>query len=33
LQSRPHEVRDVDSVGMSLEDIFVAYVEEDGDDR
>lgn len=32
LQSRPHEVRDVDSVGMSLEDIFVAYVEEDSDD-
>ncbi len=33
LQSRPHEVRDVDSAGMSLEDIFVAYVEEDGDAR
>lgn len=33
LESRPHELRDLDSTGMSLEDIFVAYVEEDGDDR
>ncbi len=33
LQARPHEVRDVDSMGMSLEDIFVAYVEEDRDAR
>ena len=32
LEARPYEVRDLDSVGMSLEDIFVAYVEEDGDD-
>ncbi len=31
LQDRPHPVVDVDSTGMSLEDIFVAYVE-DGDD-
>jgi hypothetical protein len=32
LRERPHTVVDVDSTGMSLEDIFVAYVE-DGDDR
>lgn len=32
LQERPHPVVDVDSTGMTLEDIFVAYVEE-GDDR
>ena len=32
LESRPYDVRDLDSMGMSLEDIFVAYVE-DSDDR
>jgi hypothetical protein len=32
LRQRPHAVVDVDSTGMTLEDIFVAYVEE-GDDR
>jgi ABC-2 type transport system ATP-binding protein len=32
LRDRPHPVVDVDSTGMTLEDIFVAYVEE-GDDR
>jgi hypothetical protein len=32
LRERPHVVVDVDSTGMTLEDIFVAYVEE-GDDR
>ena len=32
LRERPHTVVDVDSTGMTLEDIFVAYVE-DGDDR
>lgn len=32
LRNRPHPVVDVDSTGMSLEDIFVSYVE-DGDDR
>ena len=32
LRSRPHAVVDVDSAGMTLEDIFVAYVE-DEDDR
>ena len=32
LRERPHHVVDVNSTGMSLEDIFVAYVE-DGDDR
>ena len=28
LEARPYEVRDVDGVGMSLEDIFIAHVEE-----
>ena len=28
LEARPYEVRDVDGIGMSLEDIFIAYVEE-----
>ena len=28
LEARPYEVRDVDGTGMSLEDIFIAYVEE-----
>jgi ABC-type multidrug transport system ATPase subunit len=32
LRDRPHPVVDVGSTGMTLEDIFVAYVEE-GDDR
>ena len=32
LRDRPHHVIDVDSTGMTLEDIFVAYVE-DEDDR
>ena len=32
LRDRPHRVLDVDSTGMTLEDIFVAYLE-DGDDR
>ena len=32
LRDRPHRVLDVDSTGMTLEDIFVAYVE-DEDDR
>ncbi len=32
LRERPHPVVDVDSTGMTLEDIFIAYVE-DGDDR
>jgi len=31
LEERPHRVVDVDAAGMSLEDIFVAYVEEAGD--
>lgn len=31
LHDRPHTVVDVDSTGMTLEDIFVAYVEDDGD--
>lgn len=31
LQTRPHHVRDVDGFGMSLEDIFLEYVE--GDDN
>jgi ABC-2 type transport system ATP-binding protein len=31
LRDRPYRVLDVDSVGMSLEDIFVAYVEDEGD--
>jgi ABC-2 type transport system ATP-binding protein len=31
LRDRPHRVLDVDATGMSLEDIFIAYVEEDGD--
>ena len=31
LRDRPHPVVDVDSTGMSLEDIFVAYVEDEGD--
>ena len=33
LRDRPHPVVDVDSIGMTLEDIFVAYVEDDSDDR
>jgi ABC-2 type transport system ATP-binding protein len=33
LEKRPHRVVDVDATGMSLEDIFVAYVEEVGDGR
>ncbi len=33
LRERPFAVRDVDVYGLSLEDIFVWYVEEDGDDR
>lgn len=32
LKERPYEVRDVDSYGLSLEDIFLGYVE-DGDGR
>ena len=32
LRDRPHRVVDIDSVGMTLEGIFVAYVE-DEDDR
>lgn len=32
LSDRPHRVLDVDSTGMSLEDIFVAYVEDDRED-
>ena len=28
LEARPYAVRDVDGIGMSLEDIFIAYVEE-----
>jgi ABC-2 type transport system ATP-binding protein len=32
LRERPHPIVDVDSMGMTLEDIFVAYVE-DGDGR
>jgi ABC-2 type transport system ATP-binding protein len=31
LWDRPHRVLDVDATGMSLEDIFVAYVEENAD--
>ncbi len=31
LRDRPYEVIDVDSTGMSLEDIFVSYVEDEGD--
>ena len=31
LRDRPHDVVDVDSTGMTLEDIFVAYVEDEGD--
>ena len=31
LRDRPYQVLDVDSVGMSLEDIFVAYVENEDD--
>ncbi|QIN84889.1 ATP-binding cassette domain-containing protein [Rubrobacter tropicus] len=31
LRDRPHSVIDVDSTGMTLEDIFVAYVEDEGD--
>jgi ABC-type uncharacterized transport system ATPase subunit len=31
LRERPHPVVDVDSTGMTLEDIFVAYVEGDLD--
>ena len=30
---RPYAVRDVDVYGLSLEDIFVGYIEEDSDDR
>ncbi len=30
LRNRPHTVVDVDSAGMTLEDIFVAYVEDEG---
>ena len=33
LETRSYGVRDVDGVGMSLEDIFIAYVEESVDDR
>jgi ABC-2 type transport system ATP-binding protein len=33
LEIRPYRVLDVDSVGMSLEDIFVAYVQEAADAR
>lgn len=33
LERRPWRIVDVESVGMSLEDIFIAYVEEAGDDR
>jgi len=33
LRDRPLSVVDVDSTGMTLEDIFVAYIEERGDDR
>ena len=33
LRDRPYPVLDVDAVGMNLEDIFVAYVEEHGDGR
>jgi hypothetical protein len=32
LRNRPHTVVDVDSTGLSLEDIFVSYVEH-GNDR
>ena len=28
LRDRPHPIVDVDSTGMTLEDIFVAYVED-----
>ncbi len=31
LRDRAHPVVDVDSTGMTLEDIFVAYVEDDDD--
>jgi len=31
LRDRPHVVVDIDSMGMTLEDIFVAYVEDDDD--
>jgi ABC-2 type transport system ATP-binding protein len=33
MEARPHRIVDVDATGMSLEDIFVAYVEEAGDGR
>lgn len=33
LETRPYRVIDVDGAGMSLEDIFIAYVEEGGNDR
>ena len=33
LRDRPYRVLDVDAAGMSLEDIFIAYVEEGGDAR
>jgi ABC-2 type transport system ATP-binding protein len=32
-RERPYAVRDVEVYGLSLEDIFVWYIEEDGDDR
>ena len=31
LRERPQAVSDVDSTGMTLEDIFIAYVEDDHD--
>ena len=33
VRERPYAVRDVDVYGLSLEDIFVWYIEEEGDDR
>ena len=33
VRERPYAVRDVDVYGLSLEDIFVGYIEEDSDDR
>ena len=33
VRERPYAVRDVDVYSLSLEDIFVWYIEEDGDDR
>ena len=33
LETRPYKLLDLDSTGMSLEDIFVSYVEEDRDGR